>query len=104
MGKHLDFSFVFFFGVGWGHDLFLIITDSVISHPFLLPSLSSPIVPDVSIFREVIGDAFALALVAYAISISLGKTFALKHGYRVDSNQVKQILNGCLMNSFFFFF
>uniref|UniRef100_A0A3Q2YY21 Solute carrier family 26 member 6, like 1 n=1 Tax=Hippocampus comes TaxID=109280 RepID=A0A3Q2YY21_HIPCM len=53
-----------------------------------IPSgLSSPIVPDGSIFREVIGDAFALALVAYAISISLGKTFALKHGYRVDSNQ-----------------
>ncbi|XP_051932445.1 solute carrier family 26 member 6, like [Hippocampus zosterae] len=53
-----------------------------------IPSgLSSPIVPDVSIFREVIGDAFALALVAYAISISLGKTFALKHGYRVDNNQ-----------------
>uniref|UniRef100_A0A3Q2YA50 Solute carrier family 26 member 6, like 1 n=1 Tax=Hippocampus comes TaxID=109280 RepID=A0A3Q2YA50_HIPCM len=71
----------------YGHDLFLIITDSLISYPFLLPSLSSPIVPDGSIFREVIGDAFALALVAYAISISLGKTFALKHGYRVDSNQ-----------------
>ena len=34
------------------------------------------------------GDAFALAIVGYAISISLGKTFALKHGYKVDSNQV----------------
>ncbi|XP_054639870.1 solute carrier family 26 member 6-like isoform X2 [Dunckerocampus dactyliophorus] len=53
-----------------------------------IPSgLSSPRVPDVSLFNEVIGDAFALALVAYAISISLGKTFALKHGYKVDSNQ-----------------
>nr|XP_061788159.1 solute carrier family 26 member 6, like [Nerophis lumbriciformis] len=49
--------------------------------------LSAPRVPDVSLFSEVIGDAFALALVAYAISISLGKTFALKHGYTVDSNQ-----------------
>ncbi|GLD64537.1 solute carrier family 26 member 6-like protein [Lates japonicus] len=53
-----------------------------------IPSgLSPPSVPDVSIFREVIGDAFALAIVGYAISISLGKTFALKHGYKVDSNQ-----------------
>ncbi|XP_070759222.1 solute carrier family 26 member 6, like 1 [Enoplosus armatus] len=53
-----------------------------------IPSgLSSPSVPDVSIFGEVIGDAFALAIVGYAISISLGKTFALKHGYKVDSNQ-----------------
>uniref|UniRef100_A0A8C6PLP1 Solute carrier family 26 member 6, like 1 n=1 Tax=Nothobranchius furzeri TaxID=105023 RepID=A0A8C6PLP1_NOTFU len=53
-----------------------------------IPSgLSSPSVPDVSIFRKVIGDAFALAIVGYAVSISLGKTFASKHGYKVDSNQ-----------------
>uniref|UniRef100_A0A8C5I2R0 Solute carrier family 26 member 6-like n=1 Tax=Gouania willdenowi TaxID=441366 RepID=A0A8C5I2R0_GOUWI len=53
-----------------------------------IPSgLSSPSVPDVSLFGKVIGDAFALAIVGYAISISLGKTFALKHGYKVDSNQ-----------------
>ncbi|XP_069546727.1 solute carrier family 26 member 6, like 1 [Brachyistius frenatus] len=53
-----------------------------------IPSgLSSPSVPDVSLFGEVIGDAFALAIVGYAVSISLGKTFALKHGYKVDSNQ-----------------
>ncbi|XP_044030027.1 solute carrier family 26 member 6, like [Siniperca chuatsi] len=53
-----------------------------------IPSgLRSPRVPDVNIFRDVIGDAFALAIVGYAISISLGKTFALKHGYKVDSNQ-----------------
>lgn len=55
------------------------------------PSLSSPRVPDVSVFGEVVGDAFALAVVGYAISISLGKTFALKHGYKVDSNQVRHI-------------
>ncbi|XP_074523313.1 solute carrier family 26 member 6, like 1 [Halichoeres trimaculatus] len=53
-----------------------------------IPSgLRPPSVPDVSLFGEVIGDAFALAIVGYAISISLGKTFALKHGYKVDSNQ-----------------
>ncbi|KAM4588911.1 solute carrier family 26 member 6, like 1 [Odontesthes bonariensis] len=53
-----------------------------------IPSgLSSPTLPNVSLFGEVIGDAFALAIVGYAISISLGKTFALKHGYKVDSNQ-----------------
>uniref|UniRef100_A0AAX7SNT4 STAS domain-containing protein n=1 Tax=Astatotilapia calliptera TaxID=8154 RepID=A0AAX7SNT4_ASTCA len=53
-----------------------------------IPSgLSSPSVPDVNLFGEVIGDAFALAIVGYAITISLGKTFALKHGYKVDSNQ-----------------
>lgn len=34
------------------------------------------------------GNAFAIAIVGYAICISLGKIFALKHGYKVDSNQV----------------
>lgn len=52
-------------------------------------SLSAPCVPDVGLFGKVISDAFALAIVGYAISISLGKTFALKHGYKVDTNQVK---------------
>jgi len=32
-----------------------------------------------------------VAVVGYAISISLGKTFALKYGYKVDSNQVQHI-------------
>uniref|UniRef100_A0A3P9K4B7 Solute carrier family 26 member 6, like n=1 Tax=Oryzias latipes TaxID=8090 RepID=A0A3P9K4B7_ORYLA len=53
-----------------------------------IPSgLRTPNVPSVSLFGEVIGDAFSLAVVGYAMSISLGKTFALKHGYKVDSNQ-----------------
>ncbi|XP_056606394.1 solute carrier family 26 member 6, like [Triplophysa dalaica] len=53
-----------------------------------IPSgLQPPTVPNVSVFSEVVVDAFALAIVGYAISISLGKTFALKHGYKVESNQ-----------------
>ncbi|XP_058500230.1 solute carrier family 26 member 6-like [Solea solea] len=54
----------------------------------MIPSgLNAPQVPQASWFLEVIGDAFALAIVGYAINISLGKTFALKYGYKVDSNQ-----------------
>lgn len=49
--------------------------------------LNAPRVPDATLFSQVIGDAFAVAIVGYAINISLGKTFALKHGYKVDSNQ-----------------
>lgn len=53
-----------------------------------IPSgLKAPRAPDVSFFSQLIGDAFAVAIVGYAINISLGKTFALKHGYKVDSNQ-----------------
>lgn len=50
--------------------------------------LQPPMMPNYKIFSDVIADAFALAIVGYAISISLGKTFALKHGYKVCSNQV----------------
>ncbi|XP_057219123.1 solute carrier family 26 member 6 [Triplophysa rosa] len=49
--------------------------------------LSPPTVPEMSLFSSIVGDAFAVAVVGYAINISLGKTFALKHGYKVDSNQ-----------------
>ncbi|CAL9704778.1 unnamed protein product [Knipowitschia caucasica] len=53
-----------------------------------IPSgLSPPCWPDVTLFRSVISDAFAIAIVGYAVTISLGKTFALKHGYKVDNNQ-----------------
>ncbi|XP_062314440.1 sulfate transporter-like [Osmerus eperlanus] len=49
--------------------------------------MNAPVVPDLSLFPDLIGDAFAIAVIGYAIVISLGKTFGLKHGYKVDSNQ-----------------
>uniref|UniRef100_A0A672FVE6 STAS domain-containing protein n=1 Tax=Salarias fasciatus TaxID=181472 RepID=A0A672FVE6_SALFA len=52
-----------------------------------LPALQPPVVPDFSLFGQVIGDAFALSVVGYGIAISLGRIFALKYGYKVDSNQ-----------------
>lgn len=51
-------------------------------------SLQAPVLPDVNLFSHVIGDAFALSVVGYGIAISLGRIFALKYGYSVDSNQV----------------
>uniref|UniRef100_A0A8C3Y8X7 Solute carrier family 26 member 6 n=1 Tax=Catharus ustulatus TaxID=91951 RepID=A0A8C3Y8X7_CATUS len=53
-----------------------------------IPSgLKPPVAPKISYFGQVVGNAFAIAVVGYAICISLGKIFALKHGYKVDSNQ-----------------
>ncbi|XP_068110921.1 solute carrier family 26 member 6-like [Hyperolius riggenbachi] len=49
--------------------------------------LKTPILPDFSLFSDIVGNAFAIAVVGYAITISLGKVFASKHGYKVDSNQ-----------------
>uniref|UniRef100_A0A8D0AD88 Solute carrier family 26 member 6, like 2 n=1 Tax=Sander lucioperca TaxID=283035 RepID=A0A8D0AD88_SANLU len=68
-----------------------------------IPSgLKAPQAPNATFFSEVIGDAFAVAIVSYAINISLGKTFALKHGYKVDSNQELVALGLCnTVGSFF---
>ncbi|XP_044067511.1 solute carrier family 26 member 6 isoform X2 [Siniperca chuatsi] len=53
-----------------------------------IPSgLQLPVLPAASLFGQVIGDAFALSVVGYGIAISLGRIFALKYGYNVDSNQ-----------------
>ncbi|XP_040214875.1 solute carrier family 26 member 6-like [Rana temporaria] len=49
--------------------------------------LKAPFVPDVSLFASVVGNAFAIAVVVYAFTISLVKMFAVKHGYNIDSNQ-----------------
>ncbi|XP_072276671.1 solute carrier family 26 member 6-like [Pyxicephalus adspersus] len=49
--------------------------------------LKVPMLPDFSLLRDIVGNSFAIAVVGYAITISLGKVFASKHGYRVDSNQ-----------------
>ncbi|CAN9515745.1 unnamed protein product [Ophioblennius macclurei] len=68
-----------------------------------IPSgLQAPVVPDVSLFGQVIGDAFALSVVGYGIAISLGRIFALKYGYKVDSNQ--ELIALGLSNSFGGFF
>ncbi|XP_017270564.1 solute carrier family 26 member 6 [Kryptolebias marmoratus] len=81
-------------------ELVVIIAATIISHFCELPTtygvnvvgeipsgLKAPRAPDPTLFSQFIGDAFAVAIVGYAINISLGKTFALKHGYKVDSNQ-----------------
>ena len=36
---------------------------------------------------QVIGDAIAVSIVAFAISVSMAQLFAKKHNYEVDSNQ-----------------
>ncbi|XP_047196123.1 solute carrier family 26 member 6-like [Hippoglossus stenolepis] len=65
----------------------------------LIPSgLQPPVFPDVSLFGQVIGDAFALSVVGYGIAISLGRIFAIKYGYKVDSNQ--ELIALGLSNSF----
>ncbi|CAG5129716.1 unnamed protein product, partial [Candidula unifasciata] len=51
---------------------------------------------------QVISDAIAIAIVAFAISVSMAKIFAKKHDYDVDSNQ--ELLAYGLCNVFSSFF
>ncbi|NXX21807.1 S26A4 protein, partial [Podargus strigoides] len=43
--------------------------------------------PDVSLFSQMIAASFSIAIVAYAIAVSVGKVYATKHDYAIDGNQ-----------------
>jgi len=47
----------------------------------------APVVPDLSILGDIIGDAFSIAIVALVINISLSKMYAQRFGYEVEPNQ-----------------
>ena len=47
-----------------------------------------PQLPNTEILSSIIADGFALAIVAYAISVSLAKMYGVREGYTIDSNQV----------------
>ncbi|KAM6126481.1 solute carrier family 26 member 6 [Phoenicopterus ruber ruber] len=80
-------------GISYGVNLNAKFGISVVGN---IPSgLKPPVVPNISYFGQVAGNAFAIAVVGYAICISLGKIFALKHGYKVDSNQELIALGLC---------
>nr|XP_039252926.1 pendrin-like [Styela clava] len=49
--------------------------------------LPAPVLPNMSILGDIIADGFALAIVGFAISVSLAKMYGNKHGYSVDPNQ-----------------
>ncbi|XP_063814426.1 pendrin-like [Pseudophryne corroboree] len=46
-----------------------------------------PIAPDVSMFSQMIGSAFSIGIVAYAVAVSVAKVYGTKHNYPVDGNQ-----------------
>uniref|UniRef100_A0A674J1Q8 Solute carrier family 26 member 6 n=1 Tax=Terrapene triunguis TaxID=2587831 RepID=A0A674J1Q8_9SAUR len=76
-------------------ELITIIVSTGISYGAVRVQMKPPVAPNVSYFGQVVGNAFAIAVVGYAICISLGKIFALKHGYKVNSNQELIALGIC---------
>ncbi|XP_075285168.1 pendrin isoform X2 [Opisthocomus hoazin] len=49
--------------------------------------------PDVSLFSQMIAASFSIAIVAYAIAVSVGKVYATKYDYAIDGNQVAGIIS-----------
>ncbi|XP_070197991.1 prestin-like [Littorina saxatilis] len=49
--------------------------------------LPEPTFPDLSLAKSSISDAIIIGVVAFAQSVALAKTFAIKNGYKIDANQ-----------------
>lgn len=47
-----------------------------------------PEIPPISLFSEMLTASFSIAVVAYAIAVSVGKVYAIKYDYTIDGNQV----------------
>ncbi|XP_036285665.1 pendrin isoform X3 [Pipistrellus kuhlii] len=46
-----------------------------------------PVLPPVNLFSEMLASSFSIAVVAYAIAVSVGKVYAIKYDYTIDGNQ-----------------
>lgn len=61
-----------------------------------------PQLPSWSLIPNVAVDAFSIAIVGFAITVSLSEMFAKKHGYVVDPNQEMYAIGFCnILPSFF---
>ncbi|XP_075064920.1 chloride anion exchanger-like [Mixophyes fleayi] len=47
----------------------------------------APITPNVSVFQDCVADAFAIAIVAFAVGFSVAKVYSIKHDYPINGNQ-----------------
>ena len=64
--------------------------------------MPAPILPDPSRWPQLIGDAVSIAIIIFAVAVSMGKIFAKKHGYSIDPNQELLALGLCQLTSAFF--
>lgn len=50
--------------------------------------MPAPKLPDLSLFSTIFSDAISIAIVSYAINISIVKLYSKKHKYEIGPNQV----------------
>ncbi|XP_062990994.1 pendrin [Elgaria multicarinata webbii] len=72
-------------GISYGVDLEKKYNAGIVKH---IPSgFLPPEAPAVSMFGDMIASAFSIAIVGYAIAVSVGKVYATKYDYAIDGNQ-----------------
>lgn len=54
----------------------------------LISRIPAPRPPPLNIFPLIIGSSISIAIVSFAINISMAKLFAKKYKYELDANQV----------------
>ena len=53
-----------------------------------LPRYEPPLAPNLDIFQETAVESFPIAIVGFAVAVSVAKLYAVKHDYTIDGNQV----------------
>ena len=54
----------------------------------MLNRIPAPILPPFHLIPQLIGDAISIAIVSFALNISMAKFFGKKYKYEISSNQV----------------
>ncbi|XP_066053229.1 sulfate transporter-like [Chamaea fasciata] len=99
-------------------ELLVVIVATVISHYFdfqqrykvdvcghIPTGFRKPTVPDISLFPSLAMDALPIAVIGFAMTVSLAEIFGKKHGYAVSANQEMIAIGLCnLIPSFFYCF
>ncbi|XP_062357969.1 sulfate transporter-like [Cinclus cinclus] len=99
-------------------ELLVVIVATVISHYFdfeqrykaavcgdIPTGFRKPTVPDTSLFPSLALDAVPIAVIGFAMTVSLAEIFGKKHGYAISANQEMIAIGMCnLIPSFFYCF
>ncbi|NWV08789.1 S26A2 protein, partial [Ptilonorhynchus violaceus] len=99
-------------------ELLVVIAATLVSHYFnfeqrygaavcgdIPTGFRKPTLPDFSLFPSLAVDALPIAVIGFAMTVSLAEIFAKKHGYAVSANQEMIAIGMCnLIPSFFYCF
>ncbi|XP_032558671.1 sulfate transporter-like isoform X2 [Chiroxiphia lanceolata] len=99
-------------------ELLVVIVATVVSHYFnfetrynsdvcgdIPTGFRKPTLPDISLFPSLAVDALPIAVIGFAMTVSLAEIFGKKHGYTVRANQEMIAIGMCnLIPSFFYCF